>query len=296
MRAKPDPLGFEEESARWWLEAVRLVLWPYFRPEVIGADNFPAGRGLVIGCHSGVVPYDAAATLVALHQATGRFARAIGDRFFGRLAPVKDFLARQGAMVGTPAGLEGALRAGHLVLLYPGGARDMERPYLSQRYRVVPHGGWAPGRGGYIKVALRARAPIVPVALVGAEEAHVLLASAPRLARLLGLPPIPFVLSPLPLPVKMIIRFGEPIVLPGAPADAADQQRVDRLNIMVRRRLQALIDDTVRRRQGVFLGGYQQEPAPRRRRNRRRPARASSARVARAPSGRVARMSHASGR
>jgi 1-acyl-sn-glycerol-3-phosphate acyltransferase len=264
MDAKRDLLDFDETSARRWLEVVRVALWPYFRPEVIGTDNLPAGRGLIIGCHSGVVPYDAAATLVAVHEATGRFARAVGDRFFGRLATVEDFLARQGAMIGTPARLEGALRAGHLVLLYPGGARDMERPYLSQRYRVLPHRGWARGRGGYIKVALRARAPIVPVALVGAEEAHVLLANAPRLAQLLGLPLVPFVLSPLPLPVKMIIRFGEPIALPGGPADAADQRHVDRLNTMVRRRLQALIDDTVHRRRGVFLGGYEDSARARR--------------------------------
>jgi 1-acyl-sn-glycerol-3-phosphate acyltransferase len=235
---------------------VRSVSWPYFRPRVIGARNLPAGRALIVGCHSGVIPYDAACTLVAIHDGCGRFARAVADEIFGRIDFVAEFLRRQGAVVGRPEVVERLLRAGHLVLLFPGGARDMERPYLTQRYTVLPHRGFAPGRGGYIKAALRTRSPIVPVAIVGAEETHVMLRNAPRLARLLGLPLFPFVLSPLPLPAKLYIRFGKPIRLPGRPADAERQDRVDRWNEMVRRRLQQLIDDTVRSRHGVFLSRY----------------------------------------
>ena len=148
------------------------------------------------------------------------------------------------------------LRAGNLVLLFPGGARDMERSYLTQRYRVLPHRGFAPGRGGYIKIALRARAPIVPLAVVGAEEAHVMLANLPGVARLLRLPLFPWLLFPFPLPVKLYIRFGEPIMLPGTPTDAGNQRRVDHLNTMVRRRVQRLIDETVRRRQGLIFSEY----------------------------------------
>jgi 1-acyl-sn-glycerol-3-phosphate acyltransferase len=266
--------GFDRRTADRWLSYLRQTLGRYFRPEVIGAEHLPAGRALIVGCHSGVVPYDAACTLLAIRDATGRHARAIADELFGRIDLVQRFLRRQGAEVGTPAAVSALLRAGHLVLLFPGGARDMERPYLTQRYRVLPHRGFAPGRGGYIKVALRTRSPIVPLAVVGAEEAHVMLGNVPPLARLLGAPLFPLVLFPFPLPVRLCIRFGEPIELPGTPADARDQGRVDQLNAMVRRRLQRLIDDTVRRRRGVIFADYRNGGAPHRARANAERARA----------------------
>ncbi len=256
MAARRDPDGFDAAATANWLGYVRSILWPYFRPRVIGTEHLPKGRALIIGCHSGVIPYDAACTLVAIHDATGRFSRAIGDNLFGQVSFVQDFLRRQGAVVGQPEVVERLLRRGHYVLVFPGGARDMERPYLTQRYRVLPHRGYAPGHGGYIKIALRTRTPIVPLAVVGAEEAHVMLANVPPLARIVGVPLFPWLLFPLPLPVKLYIRFGPPIVLPGTGADANDQQKVDQLNKMVRRRVQQLIDDTLRRRSGIILSTY----------------------------------------
>jgi 1-acyl-sn-glycerol-3-phosphate acyltransferase len=263
---RPDRFGFDPATAERWLRVVRQTVGRYFRPQVIGARHLPQGRALLVGCHSGVIPYDAACTLVAVHDATGRFVRAIGDNFFGRVPFVEDFLRRQGANVGRPEIVEGLLRAGHQVLLFPGGARDMERPYLTERYRVLPHRGFAPGRGGYIRAALRTHAPIVPLAIVGAEEAHVMLRNVPAVARVLGVPLFPLLLFPFPLPVKLYIRFGAPVYLRGTAADADDQACVDRLNAMVRRRLQRLIDDTVRRRHGVVFSTYDDGGASARRR------------------------------
>jgi len=261
MSSHRDTDGFDAATAARWLGYVRGALWPYFRPQIIGADNLPRGRALIIGCHSGVIPYDAACTLVAIHDATGRFSRAIGDNLFGQVEFVQDFLRRQGAVVGRPDVVEQLLRRENYVLVFPGGARDMERPYLTQRYRVLPHRGYAPGHGGYIKIALRTRSPIVPLAVVGAEEAHVMLANLPPVARAVGAPLFPLFLFLLPLPVKLYIRFGPPIVLPGGAADAKDQQKVDRLNTMVRRRVQQLIDDTVRRRRGIIVSSYDERRA-----------------------------------
>lgn len=252
-----DRFGFDRATAERWLGLVRTTLWTYFRPQIIGAEHLVPGRAMVVGCHSGVLPYDAACTLVAIHEATGRYARAIGDNLFGRISFVEQFLRQQGAVVGRVDTLEGMLRAGNLVLVFPGGALDMERPYLTRRYQVLPHRGFAPGRGGYIKIALRTHSPIVPLAVVGAEEAHVMLGSVPLLARAIGVPFFPLLLFPLPLPTKLYIRFGKPITLPGTPADADDQAKVDRFNGMVRQRVQNLIDDTVRRRRGIIFSTYE---------------------------------------
>ncbi len=263
MSTARDVSGFDRQMAERWFGYVRAVLWPYFRPQVIGAEHLPKGRALIIGCHSGVLPYDAACTLVAIHEATGRFSRSIGDNLFGQISFVQNFLRQAGAVVGRPDVVEALLKAGHYVLVFPGGARDMERSYLTQRYRVVPHRGFAPGHGGYIKIALRTRTPIVPLAVVGAEEAHVMVANIPPVARVFGVPYFPVLLFPFPLPVKLYIRFGAPITVPGTPADANDQRRVDQLNALVRRKVQHLIDDTVRRRRGVIFSTFE-EPRARR--------------------------------
>ena len=192
---------------------------------------------------------------MAIHDATGRFSRAIGDNLFGQIGVVQDFLRRQGAVVGRPEVVERLLRAGNYVLVFPGGARDMERPYLTQRYRVLPHRGFAPGHGGYIKIALRTRSPIVPLAVVGAEEAHVMLANLPPwLARRRACRCSRCCCFPLPLPVKLYIRFGPPIALPGTPADAEGSAgRVDQLNEMVRRRRAAAHRRHGGRRRGVIV-------------------------------------------
>ncbi|MFN8640951.1 MAG: hypothetical protein U0802_04555 [Candidatus Binatia bacterium] len=141
------------------------------------------------------------------------------------------------------------------MLVFPGGALDMAQSYLTDAYRVVPHRGFAPGRGGYIKLALRTGAPVVPLAVVGAEETHVVLGNWAAAARLLGTPLLPFVLSPLPLPAALP-PSGSRSASRGTAADARRQERVDALNRVVQARLQRLIDDTVRRRRGIFLGGY----------------------------------------
>ena len=121
---------------------------------------------------------------------------------------------------------------------------------------MKPEKGFAPGCGGYVKVALRTRSPIVPVAIVGAEEVHYCVGDIPQLAAYLKVPFFPLVASLVPLPARIYIRFGEPIVLPAPPEAAEEQVAVDRLNEHVRSTLQALIDDTLRRRRGVYWSSY----------------------------------------
>ena len=253
LRANPE---FDAKALRASLEAVRLTLGRYFRLAVRGGENIPAGPCLVVGCHSGVIPYDAALALVAIEQATGRLARSVGDRFWGRLRPVEQFLRRRGAIVGDPAETTALLRAGNLVLVMPGGVADMTRPYWRDPYRVLRHKGWAPGRGGFVKVALAARAAIVPMAIVGAEEAHLMLWNAEWAARAVGFAFFPIVAFPFPLPAKVYVRFGKPIRLRQRPAAAADQAIVDRITERVRQDLQALIDDTRRRRHGIIWSRF----------------------------------------
>ncbi len=251
-----DPSGFDEASTRRWYYLVSQTVCRYFRLRVIGAENIPAGASMIVGCHSGVMPWDAACLVTAIYEKTGRFSRNTGHFLWAANPAVRSFLTARGVVIGEPESLELLLRQGEIVTVFPGGAEDMCRPFLTQRYRVPAHKGFARGRGGYIKIALRTGVPIVPVAIVGAEETHLLLTDIPPLARLLSMPFFPVVLSPLPLPARIYVRFGEPIHLEHPPEAASDQAVVDRLNRNVRREVQSLIDDTCRRRHGVYLSSY----------------------------------------
>jgi 1-acyl-sn-glycerol-3-phosphate acyltransferase len=179
----------------------------------------------------------------------------VGDRFFATLGPVTSFLQRTGVVIGERESVEQLLAQDQLVLVFPGGADDMLRP-IWRRYQLAGNRGLKPGRGGYVKAALRTRSPIVPVACVGTEEIHVMLGNVPALARLLGVPFFPIVASPLPLPARIYLRFGRPITFTEPPDAADDQPTVDRLNRLVQHELQALIDDTRRRRHGIFWSRY----------------------------------------
>jgi acyltransferase-like protein len=157
----PDDLGFDPVTTRRAFLLLDRTVCRYFRLQVLGTENIPAGRAMIVGCHSGVFAWDATCLVVAIYRHTGRFSRNVGDRFFGRLGPIVPFLKATGLVIGDPERVEACLRHDELVMAFPGGAADMLRP-IWRRYQIEPHRGLAPRRGGYLKIALRAKSPIVP--------------------------------------------------------------------------------------------------------------------------------------
>ena len=256
LRHPPDTDGIDPVLTRRIFFLLDRTVCRYFRLRVLDVENIPTGRALVVGCHSGVFAWDATCLVVALYRHTGRFSYNVGDRFFRQLGSVERLLEATGMVIGERDRIVRLLERDELVLCFPGGADDMRRP-IWRRYSLGANRGLRPGRGGYIKAALRARSPIVPVAVVGAEEIHVNVGDVPALARLIGAPFFPIVASPLPLPARLYIRFGDAIHLDAPPEAADDQDVVDRLNATVQARLQALISDSVRRRQGVYWSRWE---------------------------------------
>jgi 1-acyl-sn-glycerol-3-phosphate acyltransferase len=204
------------------------------------------------------VPWDAILLVAEIYRLTGRFSWNAGHELWGRSASLKHLLVPTGMVLGGRADFEALLRRDEICTISADAGQGNRHAYYleSDRYKVKPEKGFAPGCGGYIKVALRTRSPIVPVAIVGAEEVHYCLGDVPQLAEYLKVPFFPLVASLVPLPARIYIRFGAAIRLP-APPEAADQQAiVDRLNKQVRSALQALIDDTLRRRKGTYWSSY----------------------------------------
>jgi 1-acyl-sn-glycerol-3-phosphate acyltransferase len=212
-----DELGLHPAGVRRALAAGGWLYDHYFRVESRGSEQVPReGPAILIANHSGVLPIDGAMLWIDVARQTGRVARVVGDRFIAALPLVSAWMARAGVVSGTHATARRLLARGALLAIFPEGVSGVAKP-ARERYRLQR---W---NVGHAELAIRHRAPIVPVAIVGAEESWPL-ALRVRGLRPFGAPYLPVPWTPLPLPVRYHLRYGAPIELhrDHAPADADD--------------------------------------------------------------------------
>jgi 1-acyl-sn-glycerol-3-phosphate acyltransferase len=220
----------------------------YFRVQSCGHENVPeSGPVILASNHGGLLPFDAAMLVIDLLLNTDppRLARAIVDRWAGSLPWVSVFYARVGQVVGTRENFSDLLGDGQLVLVFPEGVAGI-RKTIAQRNRLQTF------HMGFIEEALKSGTPIVPTAVVGADDQAPILYDFQGLAKRLGLPALPItptfpLLGPLgllPYPVRYRIIYGEPMTLHErfGPSDAEDARLVRYLSRQVRQRVQQLVD------------------------------------------------------
>ncbi len=255
-----DEFGFDPElNDRLLLPLIRPLYEHWFRVELIGADNVPDdGPALIVGNHSGTLPIDGVMLQVGLHDhhPAQRNLRLLGADLVYQI-PVLAHLARKsGHTLACQADAARLLSKGEVVGVFPEGFKGVGKPY-SQRYKLQRF-----GRGGFVATALRAQVPIIPCAIVGAEEIYPKIADLKPLARLLGFPYFPVtptwpmlgLLGLVPLPSKWLIAFGEPIFTDAYdPAQADDHMTVFDLTDQVRETIQNMLYDLLRRRGPAFL-------------------------------------------
>jgi 1-acyl-sn-glycerol-3-phosphate acyltransferase len=250
-----DPFGLEPGFRQRLVPAFRFLHDRYWRIEVSGAEHLPQdGPALVVANHSGAIPFDGAMICTSVELRCGRRVRFLYDRFVENMGPVSTFYRKMG---GAPASRENAvelLRAGELLLLFPEGVAGVAKPF-ADRYHLR---SFSPG---FARLALALDVPIVPAAVVGAEEIYPLVGRAEGVGKLFGIPYVPMTpffpllgpLGALPLPTKWFIRFGKPIRLV-APEGEGRVQRAQREAARVRGCIQSMVTRLKRRRQSVFFG------------------------------------------
>ena len=216
----------------------------YWRVTLEGVGDVPAGASVLVANHAGALPIDGP----LLHHALKRerpdlepVRWLLEDQLFH--APGLGVLwNRIGAVRASPENAMQLLADRTPIVVFPEGFQGLSKPF-AQRYQLQRF-----GRGGYVKIAARAGVPIVPIAIVGAEESVPLLAKLP--GGPLGIPFLPLTLPPLP--ARWFIKFGTPIVVPGGATAASDLALVQKTNEQVRDTIDVMLKDLLSRRDGVF--------------------------------------------
>lgn len=257
------------ETDEWGLdmevvEAVKPFLdflyYKYWRVETSGLENIPEeGRVLLVVNHSGQLPWDGAmlGTAVYNEHPSQRLVRTLYADWFPTLPFISILLNKTGQALANEANGTRLLEQEQIVSVFPEGIKGVGKLF-KDRYKLARF-----GRGGFVRMALRTGAPIIPVAVVGAEETYVSLAKSPFIAGILGLPFFPISitwpwLGPLgfvPLPTKWYIDIGEPIPMDSYGSDAVSNLvLISQLTDQVRNIIQDMIYIRLAQRKSVFLG------------------------------------------
>lgn len=241
-----DPWGFNTAVARRALVVTALMYRYYFRAVTYGIENMPRGRVLVISNHAGQIAIDATmiGTATLLEGNPPRIVRGMGEYWLPTLPLVNVLMVRTGSVVGTPKNAVDLLEHGEAVIAFPEGVRGMNKSF-SERYKLKEFGL------GFMRLALQTQTPIVPVAVVGSEEQAPSFGNFKPLARLLGMPAFPLVITPFPFPVRYHIYFGEPMEFRGNPND--EDQVIEEKVEQVKSKIRSMIEAGLRRRRSVFF-------------------------------------------
>lgn len=215
-----DPFGLDPDVAKSAVTVLSFFHRMYFRAETFGLDNIPEKRALLVANHSGQIPIDGAliGSSLFLDQQPPRVVRAMIDKWAVTLPFASTFFNKVGQVVGVPENARKLLEMEELLLVFPEGIPGISKPF-SKRYQLQDF------RLGFMRLAIETNTPIVPVAVIGAEEQYLNFGNLDWAAKALGMPVFPLVpqlLVPggqLPLPMKYKIYFGEPLRFGGDPDD-----------------------------------------------------------------------------
>ncbi len=231
----------------------------WFRAEWEGLEKIPQGGALLVANHAAAIPSDAPVIMHGIETELGRPVYGLADNFFRTLPMIGTLWNRLGGLPAHPDNAYRLLREqDQLVLVFPEGTKGPAKTY-DERYQLRRF-----GRGGFVEIAMRAGVPVVPIAVVGAEESMPTLVRIPSIARALGLPYVPLTANMLvagPLgpiayfPAKFKLKVLDPVHFDVPP----DRERYSRSRVMdesedIRDTIQSALYTMLRERRSVWFG------------------------------------------
>src|SRR5258708_7584049 len=183
-----DPFGWDPDYARYAIAFATTLSRSYFRTMVTGIENLPKGRVLIVANHAGQIPLDGIiiAVSVFLEANPPRVVRAMVEKWSQTLPFVSTFFAKCGQVVGVPENATRLLQSGEAVLVFPEGTRGLAKTF-AHRYELTDFGL------GFMRLALETDTPIVPLAVIGAEEQYISVANLRSIAKTLHMPYFPVI-------------------------------------------------------------------------------------------------------
>ena len=255
-----DDYGFDRDFTEHVAMPLSRPLYQrWWRVRTEGMHHVPdEGGALLVANHAGTVPYDAIMTKLAVYDEhpRRRHLRELAADLALKVPIVGPMARKTGATLAHHDDAVRLLESGELVGVWPEGFKGIGKRYRD-RYKLQRF-----GRGGFVEVAIRTGAPIIPVATIGSEEIFPIVANVKPLATMLGVPYFPItwqfpLLGPLglvPLPSKWVIEFGEPIPTDHLGPDAADDPMlVFELTDRVRDTIQQMLYRNLMGRRSIFF-------------------------------------------
>ena len=239
-----DPWGYNNEAVKYGLALTKQIYEKYFRVQAHGVEKIPSkGPVLIIANHSGQLPIDGILIGYALasRKKSPRMPRAMIERFFPTVPWLGNLLNEVGAVLGDPVNCAKMLANDEAVIVFPEGIRGSGKLY-KDRYELKRFGS------GFMHLAMKYNAPIVPVGVVGCEETIPAIANIKPLAKALGIPYAPLAL-PVVLPAKVHLNFGDPMYFDDL--EIPEEQVTERVE-KVKAEISRLIDKGLSERKRLF--------------------------------------------
>jgi 1-acyl-sn-glycerol-3-phosphate acyltransferase len=259
-RSDVDEWGRSEKMRSLARAAYDPIYSKWFRAEWEGLEKIPLdGGALLVANHAGAVPSDAPVIMHGIEKELGRPVYGLADYFFRQVPVVGTLWSRLGGVAAHPDNAVRLLRdQGQLVLVFPEGEKGPSKSY-KDRYHLRRF-----GRGGFVEIAMRAGVPVIPIAVVGAEESMPILARMPTIARAIGVPYLPITANMVALgplgalayfPAKFKLRVLDPITFDVPMGQAKySRSRVMEASEAIRESIQLALYDMLRRRRSVWFG------------------------------------------
>lgn len=242
-----------------FVEAVQPIAeWlytDYWRVQTVGVNHIPdTGRALIVANHSGTLPFDGAMLNLAVHRnhKNQRFTRFLVEDFVFHSPFMGVTMNRLGGVRACPENANRLLSQDEIIAVFPEGVKGLGKLY-EERYQLSRF-----GRGGFVRVAAENDTPIIPCAIVGAEEIYPILWKSDLLAKSFNVPYLPItptfpLLGPIgliPLPSQWVIAFGKPIHVPKAVLN--DPLKVHEWSMSVRDAIQRMLKILLKSRRSVW--------------------------------------------
>lgn len=255
-----DEWGYDPEMLQQVLPFFQFMYQTYWRTQLNGLENIPdEGRALLVCNHSGQLPWDGAmlGTGVYLEHPSQRLVRTLYAAWFPTVPYFSALFTKLGQALANEDNGTRLLQQDQLVAVFPEGYKGVGKLF-KDRYRLARF-----GRGGFVRMALKSGAPLIPVSIVGAEETYISLTKVDWIARAIHFPFFPIsltfpwlgLLGFVPLPTKWYIDIGEPISTDGyGPGAANNQLLVSQLTDQIRNVVQNMIYNRLAQRKSVFFG------------------------------------------